>query len=64
MLPLLPEREQTILGLYYVENLTLSEIGEVLGVSDARFSQIMGKVQLRLRQALTAERPARAASTG
>jgi RNA polymerase sigma factor for flagellar operon FliA len=52
VLPLLPEREQTILGLYYMEELTLREIGEVLGVSDARVSQIMGKTLFKLRRAL------------
>ncbi len=58
MLPHLPEREQVILGLYYTEGLTLREIGEVLGVSDARVSQIMGKTMLKLRTALTATQPA------
>ncbi len=61
VLPLLPQREQTILGLYYMENLTLREIGEVLGVSDARISQIMGKTLLKLRRALSTTYPARAA---
>jgi RNA polymerase sigma factor for flagellar operon FliA len=44
----LPERQQTILGLYYTENLTLSEIGEVLDLSAARISQLLGKIQLTL----------------
>jgi RNA polymerase sigma factor for flagellar operon FliA len=44
----LPERQQTILGLYYTEDLTLSEIGEVLDLSAARISQILGKIQLTL----------------
>lgn len=52
LLPLLPEREQTILGLYYTEGLTLRQIGELLGISDARVSQLMGRSQLRLRRAL------------
>ena len=45
----LPERQQTILGLYYMEDLTLSEIGEVLDLSGARISQLLGKAQLTLR---------------
>jgi len=45
----LPERQQTILGLYYTEDLTLSEIGEVLDLSAARISQLLGKIQLSLR---------------
>jgi len=44
----LPERQQTILGLYYTEDLTLSEIGEVLDLSAARISQLLGKIQLTL----------------
>jgi len=44
----LPERQQTILGLYYTENLTLSEIGDVLDLSAARISQLLGKIQLTL----------------
>jgi len=45
----LPERQQTILGLYYMEDLTLREIGEVLDLSGARISQLLGKIQLTLR---------------
>jgi RNA polymerase sigma factor for flagellar operon FliA len=44
----LPERQQTILGLYYTEDLTLSEIGDVLDLSAARISQLLGKIQLTL----------------
>jgi len=44
----LPERQQTILGLYYTEDLTLSEIGDVLDLSTARISQLLGKIQVTL----------------
>lgn len=44
----LPERQQTILGLYYTEGLTLSEVGDVLDLSAARISQLLGKIQLTL----------------
>ncbi|WP_103020224.1 sigma-70 family RNA polymerase sigma factor [Salinibacter altiplanensis] len=44
----LPERQQTILGLYYTENLTLQEVGEVLDLSAARISQLLGKIHLTL----------------
>lgn len=44
----LPERQQTILGLYYTEDLTLSEIGDVLDLSAARISQLPGKIQVTL----------------
>lgn len=51
----LPERQQTILGLYYMENLTLREIGEILDLTEARISQILGKIKLSLRAKLTEE---------
>lgn len=54
VIPTLPERERTILALYYIEDLTLREVGEIIGVSDARVSQIMGKTLLKLRRTLTA----------
>src|SRR3954466_10737271 len=36
----LPEREKLVIALYYYENLTLREIGEVLGVTESRISQL------------------------
>ena len=36
----LPEREKLVVALYYYENLTLREIGEVLGVTESRVSQL------------------------
>ena len=36
----LPERDQRILALYYYEELTLREVGEVLGVTESRVSQL------------------------
>ena len=45
----LPERQQTILSLYYMEDLTLREIGEVLDLTEARISQILGKLLITLR---------------
>lgn len=44
----LNEREQQILSLYYVEELTLKEIAYVLDISIARVSQIHGKILLKL----------------
>ncbi|MBA1149514.1 RNA polymerase sigma factor FliA [Ectothiorhodospiraceae bacterium WFHF3C12] len=49
----LPEREQLVMSLYYDEELNLREIGEVLGVSESRVSQIHGRVMLKLRGHLT-----------
>ena len=48
----LPERERNMLSLYYFEGLTLKEIGEVLGVSESRISQIHGKGLSMLRTIL------------
>jgi RNA polymerase sigma factor for flagellar operon FliA len=48
----LPERTQTVLGLYYQEECTLAEIGEVLGVTESRVCQILGDATVRLRAAL------------
>jgi RNA polymerase sigma factor for flagellar operon FliA len=48
-----PEREKLVVALYYYENLTLREIGEVLGVTESRISQLHTKAVLRLRGRLT-----------
>ena len=44
----LPEKERTVLALYYYEDMTLKEIGRTLGVSESRVSQIHTKAMLRL----------------
>ncbi len=51
----LPEREKLVVALYYYENLTLREIGEVLGVTESRVSQLHTKAVLRLRSRLSGE---------
>ncbi|MER3409574.1 MAG: RNA polymerase sigma factor WhiG [Thermoleophilia bacterium] len=58
----LPEREKIVITLYYYEELTLREIGEVLGVTESRVSQLHTKAILRLRARLggTASRGAAA----
>src|SRR5215208_6266491 len=48
----LPEREKLVNALYYYENLTLREIGEVLGVTESRISQLHTKAVLRLKSRL------------
>lgn len=45
----LSEREQVVLSLYYDKEMTLKEIGKVLGVSESRICQIHGEATLRLR---------------
>jgi RNA polymerase sigma factor for flagellar operon FliA len=51
----LPEREQLVMQLYYVEELNLKEIGEVLGVTESRVSQILSTVVKKLRAELQIE---------
>jgi RNA polymerase sigma factor for flagellar operon FliA len=51
---LLPEREKLVLSLYYDEGLTLAEIGQVLGVTESRVSQIHTKAVIHLRARMSA----------
>jgi len=56
----LPEKERQVLALYYFEELTMKEVGAVLGVGESRVSQIhsMAVIRLRARLAeLTTVRP-------
>ena len=48
----LPERNRLVIGLYYEAELTLQEIGEVLGVTQSRISQILRKTVEMLREKL------------
>jgi len=50
----LPDRERTVVALYYDEGMTLAEIGSVLGVTESRVSQIHSKAVIMLRSRLTA----------
>ena len=56
----LPDREKTVLTLYYYEGLTLAEIGSILGVTESRICQIHTKavIQLRARIAASEREPA------
>lgn len=49
----LPDRERLVLALYYDEELNLKEIGEVIGVSESRVSQIHSQAAMRLRSRLS-----------
>ena len=49
----LPPREKLVLALYYDEELNLKEIGEVIGVSESRVSQIHSQAAMRLRSRLS-----------
>ena len=48
----IPERERQILSLYYEHELTLAEIGEVIGVGESRVSQLRTQAIARLRSRL------------
>lgn len=49
----LTEKEKTVVSLFYFEDLTLSEIAEVMSLSPSRISQLHSKAILRLRGSLT-----------
>ena len=48
----LPEREQQVLMLYYQQELTMREVGDLMGVGESRVSQIHSEAVRRLRAAL------------
>lgn len=48
----LPERDQLLMSLYYVEELNLKEIGETLGVTESRVSQLLSAIVKKLRLTL------------
>lgn len=52
----LSERERQVVALYYVEELTMKEIGAVLGVTESRVSQVHTQAVVRLRTALATKR--------
>lgn len=51
----LPDKERQVLSLYYLEDLKLKEIGEVLGVSESRVCQIHAQAMERLRKLVAAQ---------
>ncbi len=48
----LPENEKMVLSLYYTEELTMKETGEVMNISESRVSQIHSKAIIHLRKFL------------
>ncbi|MDQ0299156.1 RNA polymerase sigma factor for flagellar operon FliA [Salibacterium salarium] len=48
----LSEKEKTVIGLFYQDEMTLTEIGEIMGLSTSRISQIHSKALFRLKQTL------------
>ena len=51
----LPERDQTIVRLYYYEHRSFKEIGQSLGVTESRVSQLHSRIKRRLRESLQGE---------
>jgi RNA polymerase sigma factor FliA len=51
----LPEREKAVISLYYEQELTLKEIGEIMGVTESRVCQIHTQATARLRAAVQRE---------
>ena len=49
ILKTLPKREQTIIQLYYFEEMSLKEISEILGITESRISQIHRYVIQKIR---------------
>jgi RNA polymerase sigma factor for flagellar operon FliA len=45
----LPEKERHAVTLYYSEDLNLKEIGEILGLTESRISQLLSQAMVRLR---------------
>jgi RNA polymerase sigma factor FliA len=48
----LPARERQVVALYYLEELTMKEVGAVLGITESRVSQLHTQAVLRLRASL------------
>ena len=55
----LPERERTIMVLYYHENMTLKEIGEAINISESRVSQLHAQAIMKLKNLLSENRTER-----
>jgi RNA polymerase sigma factor for flagellar operon FliA len=53
----IPKTEKTVLGLYYQEEMTLKEIGEIMGLHYSRVSQIKSQAILRVRNAIARRWP-------
>ncbi|GAA0365249.1 FliA/WhiG family RNA polymerase sigma factor [Bacillus horti] len=49
----LPEKEKIVISLFYFEELNLTEIADVLGLSTSRISQLHSKAMLRLKASMT-----------
>jgi RNA polymerase sigma factor for flagellar operon FliA len=48
----LPDKEKLLISLYYYEELTMKEIGEIMGYTESRISQLHTQAMYRLRASL------------
>ncbi|MFZ5450956.1 MAG: FliA/WhiG family RNA polymerase sigma factor [Thermodesulfobacteriota bacterium] len=48
----LPDKEKLLISLYYYEELTMKEIGQIMGYTESRISQLHTQAMLRLRNKL------------
>ena len=48
----LPEKEKLVISMYYSDEMTMKEIGEVLEITESRVSQIHSQAVIRLRSKL------------
>ena len=55
----LPERERTLMVLYYQENMTMKEIGETMGMSESRICQLHAQAIMKLKNILNESRTTR-----
>ncbi len=51
----LPEKQKLVISLYYQEELTMKEVGQVMGLTESRISQIHTEAVLNLRKRLRRE---------
>lgn len=58
----LPEKEKLILSLYYWEELTMKEIGKIMGITEGRVCQLHGQSLLRLKSNLAIQKNAKEAA--
>jgi RNA polymerase sigma factor for flagellar operon FliA len=48
----LPDKEKLLISLYYYEELTMKEIGQIMGYTESRISQLHTQAMCRLRHRL------------
>jgi RNA polymerase sigma factor for flagellar operon FliA len=52
----LPRQERLVVSMYYMDDMRLKEIGDVLGLSESRISRILARAQLRMQEFVRRQR--------